>query len=250
MGKSFFQFVMGTVVLVAIIAVPLGGTAFAYGGGGSSDAVDPAVSTGGTGVVPGFEEENIDTGVAGGPATLDPPEEESTLENTWGKHHKTKPPHWTQKQWRDYTSKRQSIFRHQKNQAVEEEKSADRKLTIAKGTGMVASAAGAVVGAVAAPAVAPTIVIISVAGDGLAATAGSLADGKSVKESVKDGVKKSVSSAILSKVGSGKTNAVIGFVGGQAYDNASPQSNKSQQHMYWHNQAPEHHDSFGRVQKY
>ena len=244
MSNRLFRYVVGVAFLVALLITPFENTAFAYGGGssggGARGEVDPqeAASGGLPGVVPGYEEEDI--GIAGGTASLDPPPEGNTLENTWGKHLKKKPSHWTEKQWNDYVKKRQSIYRHQKNKAFEEEKSEDRKLKIAQGTGMAASAAGAVVGAVAAPAVAPTIVIISVTGDGLAATAGSLAEGKSVKESVKDGLKKSASSAILSKVGSGKTNAAIGFVGGQIYDNVDPSSGTPNNGMsnYHHESAP------------
>jgi len=217
---------MGTIFLVVCLMLPLGGTAFAYGDGGGSGDVDQTVSTGGTGVVPGYEEEFIDPEFRTPDFVYPKEEKENTIENTWGKHVKKKPAHWTEKQWRDYKRKRQRIFEHQQKQSFGEKKSADRKLTIAKGTGVAASAAGAVIGAVAAPAVAPTIVIISVTGDGLAATAGSLADGKSAKESLKDGLKKAGTSAILSKmgnaVGGGKTGAALEFVGGQAYDNASP----------------------------
>ena len=240
MKKRVFRYSVGVAFLVFLLITPFGNTAFAYGGGSSGGGItdQKEVSAGEPGVIPGYEEE--DFGVAGDTASLDPPPEGNTLENTWGKHLKKKPSHWTEKQWKDYVKKRQGIHRHQKNEAFEEEKSEDRKLKIAQGTGMAASAAGAVIGAVAAPAVAPTIVIISVAGDGLAATAGSLAEGKSVKESVKDGLKKSASSAILSTVGSGKTNAVIGFVGGQIYDNVDPSSGTPNNGMsnYHHESAP------------
>ena len=79
---------------------------------------------------------------------------------------KEKPKHWTKKHWKHYIKKRQSIFRHEQKEAHQDMDTANRNHNIAKGTGYVASGAGAVVGAVTAPAVAPVIVIISVVGDG------------------------------------------------------------------------------------
>ena len=219
MTMQVFRYMLGTIFLIFLLVLPLGSLAFAYGG----DVEQPESSTGESSQG-NYDPMNIDPEFR--PPDFVYPEEdkESTLENTWGNHVKQKPKHWSDSQWRKYKSKRQRIFEHQAKKAHAEHNKARQKHQAAKGVGLAAAAAGTVIGAVATPAVAPTILIISIAGDGVAATAGSLAEGKSIKEASGDGVKKVIISTLLSGVGTGKTNAAAGFAGGQAYDNIGPTS--------------------------
>lgn len=219
MTKQVFRYMLRTSLLFFILMLPLGSLAFAYGGDG-----DQSQNSAGESSPDNYGQMNIEPQFR--PPDFVYPEEdkENTLENTWGNHVKHKPKHWSDSQWRQYKSKRQGILEHKAEKAHTAHNKARLKHQAAKGVGLAAAAAGAVVGAVATPAVAPTILIISVAGDGAAATAGSLAEGKSFLESAGDGVKKAIVSTLLSKVGSGNTNAAAGFAGGQAYDNIGPTS--------------------------
>lgn len=232
------------VTVFALNAVFTGNLFACNGGGGGGGGGNPAdsdsytgdpVSTGtgsttgsstggassGSSSSSGWEEENIDPQFRTPDFVKnDPPAKER---DPWGL--KTKPDQWPEEKWKGYVKKRQSEFTQQLKEANEGKEKAELNDKIAQGTGLVATGAGAVVSVVAAPAVLPIVVGISVAGDGLAATAGSLAQGKSVGESLGDGVKKSVSSAVLSKVSAGKKglDAAIGFGGSVGYDNINTQ---------------------------
>ncbi|THB73466.1 MAG: hypothetical protein D3926_23895 [Desulfobacteraceae bacterium] len=210
--------IMGVVLLVTAAACYAGGA----GEGKSSKRKSTAAPSGATKTapLPWYDDDEIDPGF-GAPGFVYPKEDKTnTIANTWGAHKKDKPAHWTGSKWRSYQKKRQSIYRYEAKENIKAGNRADRNYKIAKGVGVAAAAGGAVVGAAASPAAAPAIYIIGVGGDGAAATAGSLAEGKSLKEAAKDGAKKSLSSALLGKVGSGKTNAALGFAGGQAVDDS------------------------------
>lgn len=197
---------------------------FAYagegdGGGGSSSGFTSSGSSGGPPPdTSGWEEENIDPEFRTPDFVKNPPEKKR---DPWSV--KKKPKHWTDTQWKEFLKKKRAEHALQQKEAFDEEKKADLNLKIAQGTGLGATAASAVVGAVAAPAVAPTVVVISIVGDGTAATAGSLAEGKDLGTSLGDGLKKTTSSAILSKVQTGKKlgDALVGFGGSVGYDNAN-----------------------------
>jgi hypothetical protein len=229
MGKVIFKMILWIAATVFILGAPLNSTVFAYGGGEGGGAVSTESSSGSPGGPPsGWEEENIDPEFQTPDFVKNPPEKKR---DPWGL--KKKPGHWTNEQWSNYKKKQALIFQQQSKEANAEKENAEQNYTIAKGTGYVTAGAGAVVGVIAAPAVAPTILVISIVGDGAATTAGSLAEGKDIGESVKDGVKKSVSSAILSKVTTGKNaaDALIGFAGGQGYDHMNSSGNEPSNQM-------------------
>ncbi|MCF6245922.1 MAG: hypothetical protein L3J69_01045 [Desulfobacula sp.] len=228
MGKVIFKMILWTVATVFVLGAPLHTTVFGYGGGEGGETQDIIGSRSLGGPPPRWDDENIEPEFRIPDFVKNPPVEKR---DPWGA--KIKPKHWTDKQWKEYKKKRNRIFRHEQKKAFGEMDKANRNHTIAKGTGYAATGAGAVIGLVAAPAVAPTIVIISIIGDGAATTAGSLAEGKSVKESLKDGAKKSVSSAILSKMSTGKqgVDAVTGVVGGFMYDNTESSDKQPVNHL-------------------
>lgn len=248
MVKLSYKFSLWLLITVFVLVVPLKNKVFAYGGGGGGEGGD-----GGSG-----SSVSSSLSSAGGPPDSSDYEEEyiDPMFQTpqWAKpvppHKKDpwslkkKPDHWPNKKWQEYIKKRSEIWVEQSEEANAGKKRAERNHTIAKGTGYVAAGAGAVVGAIAAPAIAPTILIISVAGDGAATTAGSLAEGKSFKESAKDGVKKAVSTAIFSKLSTGKKglDAAVGFATGQGYDNANTSSSGMTNTM----PPPDTHDMMGR----
>ncbi len=218
MRKINFKMILWIAATTFILGTLINSSDFAYGEGGEGGDNNSSSFGGSPGGPPlGYDEEGIDPEFRTPDFVYNPPEKKR---DPWGL--KNKPSHWSDTQWKQYKKKRYEIFKEQQKEAFEGKSKADRNLNIAKGTGYVAAGAGAVVGAVAAPAVAPTIIVISTVGDGAAATAGSLAEGKDVGESLKDGLKKSAASAILSKVTTGKkaADAFIGFAGGQIYDNS------------------------------
>jgi len=119
------------------------------------------------------------------------------------------------------------------DRAHEANAKADKNVKIAETVGMIDAAAAAAVGAWAPAAAAATIGTIGIVGDGLAAAAGSLTKSyldkkKSFKQSVKDAtgdaIGKSVMSGLTSKIKTGAkvTDATLGFISGQMYDNSSP----------------------------
>jgi hypothetical protein len=210
-----FKFLLLVVAAGIILEAPLNNTLFAYGGGEGGGST--SVSSGSPDrPPPGWDGENIDPIFRTPDFVKNPPEKKR---DPWGA--KKKPKHWTDKQWRSYKEKRNREWKLQEKEAHAEKDTANRNDIIARGAGLAATGAGAVVGAVAAPAIVPTIVAISIAGDGAAATFGSLAEGKDIKTALKDGVKKSISSKILSKVSTGKAgvDAAMGLFGGLGYDN-------------------------------
>ena len=200
---------------------------FAYGGGGGGDtSSDDSFAPGSfkkpgepSGNTSGFEEENIDPEFR----TPDFVDNDHPYDrDPWDVY--DRPPHWTDKQWKNFLIKRTNEHKIRSDDALGDADAADTKLKIAQGAGLAATAAGAVVGAVAAPAAAPAIIVIAATGDGVAATAGNLAEGKDLADSLKEGFKKSASSVVIAKITTGKkvADAFIGFTGSVGYDNAQP----------------------------
>lgn len=228
MGKAFCKFIVWASIIGFILVVPLTGLVVATGGGGDGGGGgggDGDVS-GGSAALSNFIPGETTTifgapDIAGNTITI--MDKTNNIANTWGGHTKDKPDHWSDEQWRSYLKKRQGIFRDQQMRAFNNMNAANRNLNIARGTGKAAAAAGALVGAMAAPAAGPVITIISITGDGAAATAGSLSEGKTLRRSLNDGIKKAACTAILSKVclGGKAANASKDFVGGQIYDHSA-----------------------------
>ncbi len=140
------------------------------------------------------------------------------------RHTKEKPSHWTLKQWRRYKAKRQNILRHQKEETFLNYNSTNRNYNMAQGTGHASAGISAAMGAVDAQAHSPAVMIVGVTGDGLAVTAGSLAQGKSFSESSGGGVTKTTAFSFLSKacLGARDENAL------KALATASKQTLKNQ----------------------
>jgi hypothetical protein len=207
---------------------------FAYGGGGDDNDSDEDFSnfSGSPGGPPtaasDFEEENID------PEFRTPDfvkNDHPYNRDPWSVI--KKPPQWTDSQWKSFLEKMIRENNMRSGEALSEADAADLKYKIAKGTGYAATAAGSVVGAIAAPAAVPTIIIISAGGDAAATTAGNLAEGKDLGESLKEGLKKSASSVIIAKMATGKkaADAFIGFAGSVGYDNMQTSDKPMTNHM-------------------